>query len=155
MFESTSVSTVKVKLCYVNSKRQLEAVQTTTVDLNSNNELEKEKLVSLIGINKHYKQKQYNLHDLLKYDVNFQTHEDCCLDDKSNFVSRGWKYSNDISWTKSILFFHELNELVLLFKEQNHNHKQKTTAATKKNQQMIKKRKPTTHKMKIIELNNP
>jgi hypothetical protein len=155
-FDAEANKDVKLVIMYVNNKNQLESIKTTLTTLNHNNELTREAIVDLIATYTTNANKTYVLKDILKYHVTLDNlksiktllkHEDLM----NEFVLRGWNYSTDVSWPRSINFFKKLNSFVLLFKEK----------PRKKNPQNVSKKfitKPSskrgqTKRMQIFELN--
>jgi hypothetical protein len=120
---------LSVSIVYVNKKRKVEGILKTNVELeNTTNELRKENLVKLIGTYNNYKHKPYIILDVMRYNVLLKNKKDCVSFMKredewlNNFVTTGWKYSNDMAWDETIEALKPLNTLVLLFIEkQNAN----------------------------------
>lgn len=150
MLNSSPIENVSTTILYINRKDQ--PIGLLKTDLSCSQTNIKDNLINLIGKSNFYNNKQYALQDILKYTPNLKTHYDVTnTTDFDPFVLQGWKYTNDsFHIPDTIRYFHDLNEIFLLFKEKSKKGKSSSSlSSTKKRQSSSTTKKKTLKTMQL------
>lgn len=114
------IKNIKFTILYINQLSMIESIIQDNLELDESNIISKEQLIKLI---KKYQinetKKKYNLKSILLYTFPFENSEigkfikSKDIDDNLKAIN----YINDIKITPTILFFHSINNLYLIFHE--------------------------------------
>ena len=125
IFYPEEVKYLKVNCLYINKKNELEKITEKEIHLNSGNKIEKEELVKLIRENEKMDKTKYKLISILVYNFNLENNE------IKNFIknSDSFEFLNNLknidefTLDSSINYFHNINNLYVIFNavEKNNN----------------------------------
>ena len=134
MYSLAKPQTIKICCVYTNSKNEIDGrVNNENISM-----LSKDDLIHFIATKNSYDDKPYLLQDVFHYNVNVKNHVDI---DTSSFVKTGIDKIEDLN--DSVVFFHDLNEIIILYKEKERR-KRRVMIKTKKQIKPNKKlKKPT------------
>jgi hypothetical protein len=125
MFRLAKPTSVKITCLYLNNKNQcVGKTNANNIDLST--------LIYFIGVNNSYDHKMYTVQDIFKYTV--MVKNPSLSYNPETFITTG-KSCLQREEEESVVFFHDLNEIILLFKEKP-RHKRSSTV-TKKNIKQI------------------
>jgi hypothetical protein len=125
IFYPEEVKYLKVNCLYINKKNELEKITEKEIHLNKGNKIEKEELVKLIRENEKMDKTKYKLISILLYNFNLENNE------IKNFIknSDSFEFLNNLknidefTLDSSINYFHNINNLYVIFNavEKNNN----------------------------------
>tara|TARA_Y100001970_G_scaffold247552_1_gene316368 strand:+ start:3210 stop:3722 length:513 start_codon:yes stop_codon:yes gene_type:complete len=125
-FYEEPIETLKYTILYVNKNKKIDSIIQDNISLNETNKITKEELITLIK--KYQKnitnEKKYKLISMLLYTFPLQHIELSKFiknDDNdvniNNFPLKNINYINDIILEPTILFFHSINNIYIIFHE--------------------------------------
>jgi hypothetical protein len=125
IFYPEEVKYLKVNCLYINKKNELEKITEKEIHLNSGNKIEKEELVKLIRENEKMDKTKYKLISILVYNFNLENNE------IKNFIKNSDSFEclnnlkniDEFTLDSSINYFHNINNLYVIFNavEKNNN----------------------------------
>lgn len=124
MYYTEDLSFIKIRSIYINADNEIEKVKEEQLFFKESNTIQKEELLSVIKHNSFLNDNRYRLMLLLKVNINIQPQE---LKNflRSKSITIGEQFIRNISsldsikFEKTISMFHDLNELIVLFKVRN------------------------------------
>jgi len=117
IFYSEGVKNLKVNCLYINNKNELEKVTEKEINLNKENRIQKEELIRLIRENDIIDKTKYKLISILVYNFNLENNElKNFLRESQEFeLLKNLKNIDDYSLESSLSYFHNLNNLYIIF----------------------------------------
>ena len=108
---------LKVNCLYINKKNELEKITEKEINLNKGNKIEKEELVKLIRENDKIDKTKYKLISILIYNFNLENNElKNFLKDNQEFnLLTNLKNIDDYTFESSLSYFHNLNNIYIVF----------------------------------------
>jgi hypothetical protein len=117
IFYPEEVKYLKVNCLYINKKNELEKITEKEINLNKGNKIEKEELVKLIRENDKIDKTKYKLISILIYNFNLENNElKNFLKDNQEFnLLTNLKNIDDYTFESSLSYFHNLNNIYIVF----------------------------------------
>ena len=117
IFYPEEVKYLKVNCLYINKKNELEKITEKEINLNKGNKIEKEELVKLIRENDKIDKTKYKLISILIYNFNLENKElKNFLKDNQEFnLLTNLKNIDDYTFESSLSYFHNLNNIYIVF----------------------------------------
>lgn len=139
MFYAEDMTFVKIHYIYINEENEIEKIKEDKILFKVNGILLKEDLINIIKHNSILNSRKYSLLSLLKFNLNIDPmHLKSFLKNRNNNANIGspflqpLKEIDTIHFEKSITFFHDINELLFLFRRKDIS-KNKALNHTRKN----------------------
>jgi hypothetical protein len=153
MFYAENLSFIKIHYIYINDENEIEKIKEETVLLKTPGLLTREDLITVIKSNSVLNFHKYSLLSILKYNLNIEPmHLKNFLKTKNTKAGFQFLHSinhiENIKFNKSITFFHDINELIVLFHQKSLN---KHTVCTKRNKQIYITNNKSTRRQQLIK----
>jgi hypothetical protein len=125
-YYTEDLSFIKIHSIYINEDNEIEKVSEEKIFLKNNGFLQKEELLRIIKHNSFLNQIKYSLLSILKFNINLEPiHLKTFLKNKKPDVGANFltsiKNLDTIKFDKSITLFHDINEILILFRKKNMN----------------------------------
>ena len=144
-FYKEKVESIKIFFLYVNKNKELFHIKKEKYAI-PNNILTKEKLIEILNKYKIYQNKEFIPLSILKYNITLEPEyiNQFIMDTNNDYkFLEPQNNIESISWFDSILFFHNINSLYIVYKEKwksKHNNTKKIYIHKKLNRKKTKKR---------------
>jgi hypothetical protein len=118
------VEKILITIIYLNCSNQIQWVDKKEISLTQKNYLSNQELVQLITSHSKYQNKRYHIFFVCKYNVidndnDNNNNNNNNNNETNNYIITDISLMNDITFQPSIQIFHDLNEILLCFKESN------------------------------------
>lgn len=123
-FYKTNVETINVSYIYVNEHNKIFYIDKTSLLLEKNSILTKEKLIYLIQSHKRFQNKRFKPISILQYNYTIDSNQlinSINSNINMNSYITNHHYINNIKWEPTISFMSDLNELIIVFYYDPHN----------------------------------
>jgi hypothetical protein len=144
-YYSEDLSFIKIHSIYINSNNEIEKTSEEKIILKNPGFLQKEELLGIIKRNLFLNRIKYSLLSILKFNINLEPiHLKTFLRNKNPDIGANFlttvKNVDTIKFEKSITLFHDINEILIIFrnKKNTYNHTKKNINL--KSNKMTKKR---------------
>jgi hypothetical protein len=121
LFNSGSVKTIQINCVYINENKSIVKCENFLYLLKTENLITRDELVSIIKKQRCQNNINHSVFSILKYNFDLDTNNiSHFLEDditQSNIYLTSLKRIEDIQFNNTILFFHDINELVIIFHE--------------------------------------
>ena len=144
-FYKEKVESIKIYFLYINRNQELFHIKKEKYAIN-NSTLTKENLIQILNKYKTYEKKSFIPLSILKYNITLNPEY---INKFLNDPSENYKFLEpqnnieEISWFDSIIFFHNINSLYIVYREKlksKHNNTKKIYIRKKLNRKKTKKR---------------
>jgi len=119
-FYTDDINCVNITIIYVNKLNEIDNIKEEKLFMKTKNQISKEEIIGLLKKNNDRGGKKFTIMTMLKYNFNLEPlHVRKFLlndHDISPYLSV-IKYIDDIIWEKTISMFHDLNNLIIIFYE--------------------------------------
>jgi hypothetical protein len=144
MYYTEDISFVSVRTIYINTNNEIEKVKEEKILLKNNGILQKEELLSIIKSKLFIEKIKYSLLSILKFNVTLEPiHLKNFLKSKNQTIGTQFlqsiKHIDTIKFEKSISLFHDINEVIIIFRKKDNLN----TNKSKKNNNLNTKNKKT------------
>lgn len=124
MFYMEDLSFIKIHYIYINNEKEIEKIKEDKFLLKTPGLLTRDELISVIKGNSIFNLHKYCLLSILKYNLNMEPfHLKNFLKTKNTKAGFQFLHSinhiENIRFDKSITFFHDINELIILFHQKS------------------------------------
>jgi len=117
---------VKITCLYVDSENSLFKIKEEKFFMQNTNILSREELIAVIKKNSHLNDKRFSLLSLLKYNINiepqdikyFLISENLGFDNDNKYITV-LKNLDEIEFDKTITMYHDLNDIIIIYYENN------------------------------------
>ena len=144
-YYSEDLSFIKIHSIYINNNNEIEKTSEEKIILKNPGFLQKEELLGIIKRNLFLNRIKYSLLSILKFNINLEPiHLKTFLRNKNPDIGANFlttvKNLDTIKFEKSITLFHDINEILIIFrnKKNTYNHTKKNINL--KSNKMTKKR---------------
>ena len=126
MYYTEDISFIKIHSIYINTTNEIEKVKEEKILLKNNGIIQKEELLAIIKSNLFSEKIKYSLLSILKFNINIEPiHLKNFLKSKNPTIGTQFLQSikniDTIKFEKSISLFHDINELIIIFRKK-HNY---------------------------------
>ncbi len=153
MFYAEDLSFIKIHYIYINDENEIEKIKEENVLLKTPGLLTRDNLITIIKSNSIFNFHKYSLLSILKYNINMNPiHLKNFLKTKNPKAGFQFLHSinhiENIKFDKSITFFHDINELIILFHQKSLN---KHIVCTKKNKHIYITNTKSTRRQRFVK----
>lgn len=124
MFYTEELAFIKTHYIYINDENEIEKVKEDKVLLKTPGILSRDELITIMKTHSSFNQHKYSILSILKYNLNIDPrHLKNYM--KTKNVKAGYQFLHsmdhieNIKFDKSITFFHDINELFILFHQKS------------------------------------
>ena len=134
IFYPENVEELTISILYINNNKQIEKISEKKIKLEKNNEIQRNELITLIKQNEKIDKRKYKVLSILVYNFSLQG------DELKNFLKDSEKYNfmtnlkhiDSYQLEPTIGCMHDLNNLFILFYEEDASDATKTSRQTKR-----------------------
>lgn len=141
-FYKEAINFISISIIYINYENNITHVKQEYFFLSSPNLLAKEELIGIIQKNNYFNNKRFKLYSLLKYNFSLDTEDikSFLLDKNEDDFLKKILINHNIEFSDTISMFHDINEVYIIFKENDTKSIHLTMKnSKKKHKQTIKK----------------